>query len=1021
MKITMQSMRKRLRYLPENQSQVSGKAIESFTRRIEKAIQNESVNELVTCIRQSCGDFAQYVQVESVIDMLETLSECASPSMFETSCNLVLKEYVDKTRDAKDSQTNLKRKLGRISSKVTTKVNNNIEDSKEAIAALVSGAKSNFKSNTNQMKANVAKGLKKPDPAKEKATAKNESTLLFTLMEMDSMYSDIIQRDRILENYNKISKRFNVDKVLQEECRRFGVETATIRICSMVETYNFADSIKYNTVLETCWYGMNKNRIEFNISEMVTTATDYFIAKGGNVANCKRILENSVVVGEDDYKGDLEVITEEEPEDDVVTEASKKGKEGDTPIPTSHIDKMKLAIDKFGDDGTNVMRKLGVCLLSYPAFASDLTGIPQGIVLDGDEEFTKKLPESFLTAYEKNPSIVNHFKFNIIPMRKRSFEYELKVMKDIEAGKKLSASSGEFLLDYTYTHANMNAAIKRGLTRQDIERTIKFDKSTYFPLIEKKYAEYMRTNGKQSVGEQVREFCTDYSGFPYVPIRESNDFEKLFNDFKAKEEDDDKKVNKLQMTVRKLYSRSVDNVVEGTPSLLKYIRVVFIIGGFAITPVLGAVMLIADIFTSIDHERDEIRKMKACFDKERKEVEKQVEAAKTDEEKERLLQYQEALEKAYVKIDEAHDEMLTDKERDALYANNEDNDEEDSSDGNSDDDFDFDDASFDDEFGDDMEGLDEAVKLVSKMATIFEAHNNCDLQSIDKDTCKRIITMAPYVIEELAATSKAFPDILNKNTLYSALNEINSDIRSGSLKINYVDRFNISTVLSECSNYPYQAPEANPGVDIFSEYSYMVSRTNTLIGLNEMVSNCVYYSSLTEASFLNSIKLASEKVKKSLQNLSDKDKTVTKNIDVAADSTRKAIEKSLSTDNREAVIKGQIVPSASKVIKGTILAAGTGVLLGPVYAIIGVLGWLGMSKKYQAKERQLVLDEIETELKVCEKYIAIAESKDDVKALRNLWGIQKALERQRSRIRYNMKTKFNQVSLDTDKTLTTLK
>ena len=77
-------------------------------------------------------------------------------------------------------------------------------------------------------------------------------------------------------------------------------------------------------------------------------------------------------------------------------------------------------------------------------------------------------------------------------------------------------------------------------------------------------------------------------------------------------------------------------------------------------------------------------------------------------------------------------------------------------------------------------------------------------------------------------------------------------------------------------------------------------------------------------------------------------------------------------------------------------------------AVIGALGYLGISKKYQAKERQLIIDELDTELKMCEKYIEIAESKNDMKGLKKLLTIQKELQRQQQRIKYKMKVDFKQ-------------
>ena len=60
----------------------------------------------------------------------------------------------------------------------------------------------------------------------------------------------------------------------------------------------------------------------------------------------------------------------------------------------------------------------------------------------------------------------------------------------------------------------------------------------------------------------------------------------------------------------------------------------------------------------------------------------------------------------------------------------------------------------------------------------------------------------------------------------------------------------------------------------------------------------------------------------------------------------------------------------------------------------------------------MVIDELEIELKMCEKYIDIAESKNDMKALKQLLTIQRELERQLQRIKYKMKVDFGQKYYD---------
>ena len=69
---------------------------------------------------------------------------------------------------------------------------------------------------------------------------------------------------------------------------------------------------------------------------------------------------------------------------------------------------------------------------------------------------------------------------------------------------------------------------------------------------------------------------------------------------------------------------------------------------------------------------------------------------------------------------------------------------------------------------------------------------------------------------------------------------------------------------------------------------------------------------LLEASISNTIKMASMKLKNAITKLSDKEKHVSKSIDVGLNNFRKSVERALTNDNRESIIKGSILPSASK-------------------------------------------------------------------------------------------------------------
>ena len=307
----------------------------------------------------------------------------------------------------------------------------------------------------------------------------------------------------------------------------------------------------------------------------------------------------------------------------------------------------------------------------------------------------------------------------------------------------------------------------------------------------------------------------------------------------------------------------------------------------------------------------------------------------------------------------------------------------------------------------DFEDMDFNESCIVRIGNLAERYSRLPIKQLSRDDIKLIGTTSKMYLE-MADISSNRPDIISPELLESIINE-QLAIEKGKTHL-HESYNNTKYILTEAKNKLKDIKSCTP--QKFSEQvKYLRTTVELLEALNDVKNSCDYYHPLIEGSFTNSIKLASEKVKKTLTKLSDKEKQASKSIDVAANNVKKAMEKSLTNDNRESVIKGSVLPCASKTIKLAITTAGLA-LINPAIAVIGALGWLATSKHYKAKERQMVLDEIEIELKMCEKYIEIAESKNDMKALKKLLTIQRELERQRQRIKYNMKVKFGQKYYD---------
>lgn len=174
-----------------------------------------------------------------------------------------------------------------------------------------------------------------------------------------------------------------------------------------------------------------------------------------------------------------------------------------------------------------------------------------------------------------------------------------------------------------------------------------------------------------------------------------------------------------------------------------------------------------------------------------------------------------------------------------------------------------------------------------------------------------------------------------------------------------------------------------------------------------MVEDCLSKNIVIENTAITLLRTAREKLKKKMEQLSAKEKQISRNIDMYVEKMERDITSALTIKERERVIKGNILPSASKTIKLGI-ATGTAWAVAPTIAVIGSIGALAISKKANTRERQLVLDEIEVHLKVVEKNIQYAESEGDLEILEELLKIENKLKREKQRIKYRMKVYYKQ-------------
>lgn len=150
------------------------------------------------------------------------------------------------------------------------------------------------------------------------------------------------------------------------------------------------------------------------------------------------------------------------------------------------------------------------------------------------------------------------------------------------------------------------------------------------------------------------------------------------------------------------------------------------------------------------------------------------------------------------------------------------------------------------------------------------------------------------------------------------------------------------------------------------------------------------------------VKLGAKAAANKAKDVSTKEKEVSRTLDAYAGSFIQHTKDALRSKRRESIIKGSIIPSFSQLIKGAIVT-GVVAVFNPVVAAITAIGALGASKYLNKKERQMLLEELEVEMKVIER--EIEKNPDDPKKYKQLLMYQRKIQREAQRIKYNITIK----------------
>lgn len=473
---------------------------------------------------------------------------------------------------------------------------------------------------------------------------------------------------------------------------------------------------------------------------------------------------------------------------------------------------------------------------------------------------------------------------------------------------------------------------------------------------------------------------------------------KMINDFRkqtSKDPNNTANMSKLKAIVTKFFSSSTSNIVNGTKNIFSIIRGLVVFSTLPVVPIVSLVTLGANTIIKNEVNKKQVEKYLNAYKKEYDSVMERIEKTSDKDKKERLEKYANELKKDYTKLKTFENNLYSDEdnyERDTTT----DISGQDTSAGDDDFgfDFDFDDDDDDDEDDEDIEEAAAIIYCADILSSISEGLIDTDLDGIVHNN---IFKLDPDAINALTGFAVTVPVVLEKDLYKEALVNCRNQLRETESK-SIEDYIKIDT-LNECIRKIEESPRCYNSYSLKQQICYLSC-------INEIVKLNVSEDYISEMSFTNTIKLAIDRLKRKAIGFSEKEKKMSNALDASLNNIAVNIDKAKVKENREMIMRGSILPPASKCIKLAI-ELGVAWAINPAIAVIDAIGRFVSHKASSKRERQLVLDDLEVELKMCDRYISKAENDNDLKKVREYEILKRSITRQIQKIRYNMRV-YNQ-------------
>lgn len=765
---------------------------------------------------------------------------------------------------------------------------------------------------------------------------------------------DFIYCDRILKNDKTINKRFDMKSFIESNSN-MDLDEMVRSLCEFIDTYDISTEAKYNIALENITFMLLSKDKTLDESVIQNHITDYFLMRESvmtdtYIRKLQKVAINSPLVNESTLNAYL---------------FSKGHVYGDRIQSVLEYDLSTLTSERKVSE--QIYTWLDEMCIDTPErnkrIMDSIIALP--LAINVSESFINGTLINYLNIHENslfNQDIIkeslNQYKNGLNGI---NFLNEKKNDKGEEIPKKCPKCGGDIGLFFkgepVYLCKNCNK---------------------YFgvaPFKENAYVSEMISTLQDPATSKIKE----YNGLLEAKL-EKTDLNKAFDQFKAEQRKDSKAFQKV---LNALYAKTPNEIINELPHVLGLVRVAFVFAPIAVPivgPVLTLVNACVDKILSYHINVKQSEKLFKYLRDEKTKVEEKLDDIDDEEKKKKAESY----------IKELEDSMKTVKK----YASEELPKEIEDSDGNDDD---FDDISFDDfDFDMELESY-QITETAKEIPSVFteSAYENDDIslladislyeQSLEHilNNRERVNSMILRNIDTISENLRYFaPIIANCPTVidYRVFSEAVKDYMYDPTSM---DSVNVNGVLNKALENKFMS-------DTFKNTIIESECINTLDQI------------VTEGFNLNNVKLAFQALKKKMKDLNTKQKSICQTLDATGHQLISSIEKAVREDRREAVIKGSIIPSFSKCIKLGIALGGI-TAVNPVAGLITAVGYFGASSMLTQREKQLVYDEIATELQVVEKQLQIAENDGDMNQYRFLLNYQKKLARERQRIRYGLK------------------